>query len=249
LEAKTLRDPVDEALRLLEEAGRRGLTVRLLGGVAVHLVAPNTYAGLERDYEDIDLATDVRGGTVLDGFMTEIGYEPNTAFNTYNGNVRLLYYDRRHGRQVDVFVGDFRMCHTIPLRNRLDIEPRTIPRAELLLTKIQIVELNRKDVQDIYHLFLDNPVTEDDQGINAPQVSGLCAADWGLYRTFTLNMEKILALLADYPLQPSQKERIAVRMRTLLDRVRREPKKLKWKLRAAVGDRVPWYEIPEEVQR
>lgn len=244
-----LRDPIRESLRLLAEAGRQKLVVRLLGGVAVRLVSPNTYNGLKRDYEDIDLVTDTKGAARLDGFMVDMGYEPSTAFNTYNGDVRQLYHDRRYERQVDVFVGDFRMCHTIPLRDRLDVELQTIPRAELLLTKIQIVELNRKDVQDIHHLFLDNPVTDDDQGINAVRVAKLCAEDWGLYRTFTLNMERILELPADYPLQPREKETIVTRMRFLLDRVHDEPKKLKWKLRAAVGDRVPWYEIPEEVQR
>ena len=117
-------------------------------------------------------------------FLPEMGYTPNKTFNTLSGDRRQLWYDEEHGRQIDIFIGDFTMCHTLPLADRLEVEPLTIPLAELFLSKAQIVELNRKDVLDLLTLLLDHEVGPgDEETINTDLIAELCAKDWGLYTT------------------------------------------------------------------
>jgi len=182
--------------------------------------------------------------------MTGMGYEADRVFNTTNGHRRLLYYDPPHGRQVDVFVGAFEMCHTIPITQRIQLHPSAIPLAELLLTKMQIVQLNEKDQFDILTMLYHHDVTEsDDSGdmVNAARVAELCAADWGLWRTVTMNIERARGAVQRFELAPHDEEIVVSRLDDLRRRIDSEPKSTKWKLRARVGERVKWYEEPEEV--
>src|SRR5918998_5053127 len=183
-------DIVEEALRVAEEANREGLSLRLLGGVAIRLRAKDgLHPAFEREYADLDWIT--AKGTSADAqrFFKALGYEPHVRFNSMYGQERLLFFDRQHDRQVDILVGTFRMSHEIRLGKRLDMEPVTIPLAELLLTKLQIIELNEKDVRDALALLHDHPVADvDGDSVNCGHIAGLCAADWGLWRTFTANL-------------------------------------------------------------
>ena len=60
----------------------------------------------------------------------------------------MLFYDTANGRQLDVFVGTFHMCHELDLGKRLAEHPSALDAADLLLTKLQIAEINRKDIVD-----------------------------------------------------------------------------------------------------
>ena len=161
----------------------------------------------------------------------------------------MLFFDPAHDRQVDVFVGAFRMCHEIPFGDRLAVEDRTVPLAELLLTKLQIIELNEKDVGDALALLHDHPVGDQDgDTINAAHIARLCASDWGLWRTFTANLEVLGGYLERFDLKDESKERITERVRALLARIEEEPKTFGWKMRAKIGDRKRWYDLPEEVE-
>src|SRR6266852_7270679 len=116
----TRPDIVDEAQRIVAGATAERLTVRVLGGIAVELHARGgVHPGLARPYRDIDLVTTRKHGRAIAPLLRELGYRPNERFNAMNGATRLVFYDVEHGRQVDVFVGEFRMCHTIPIADRL----------------------------------------------------------------------------------------------------------------------------------
>jgi hypothetical protein len=181
-------------------------------------------------------------------FFESLGYAPQTRFNALYGRERLLYFDEQHDRQVDVLVGTFRMSHEIPFGKRMTLEPLTVPLAELLLTKLQIIELNEKDVRDALALLHDHPVGEEDgDSVNGAHIAGLCASDWGLWRTFTANLEALEGHLEHYDLPDDGKGRIKERIETLLGRIEEEPKGFGWKMRAKIGDRKRWYELPEEV--
>jgi len=167
-----------------------------------------------------------------------------------NGNERLLFHDLPHGRQVDVFVGSFRMCHVIPLTERLSPEHRTVPLAELMLTKLQIVELNEKDVRDTLLLFHGHDVADHDRDtVNSRRIAELCANDWGLWRTITHNLQRCRELIGGYDLLDADRQRICDRLGAVLERIEAEPKSRGWKLRAKIGERKRWYELPEEVQQ
>jgi hypothetical protein len=244
-----LSDMVDEAVRVAEEAEREGVDLRLLGGVAIKVRAQDgLQPAFEREYADLDWIIPKGKSSQAQKFFESLGYVPQTRFNTMYGRERLLYFDEEHDRQVDVLVGTFRMSHEIPFGKRMTLEPVTVPLAELLLTKLQIIELNEKDVRDTFALLHDHPVGEEDgESVNAAHIAKLCSSDWGLWRTFTANLEALNGHLKRYELPDEGKERISERVKALLQRIEGEPKTFGWKMRAKIGDRKRWYELPEEV--
>jgi len=245
-----LSDMVDEAVRVAEEAEREGVDLRLLGGVAIKVRAQDgLQPAFEREYADLDWIVPKGKSSQAQKFFESLGYVPQTRFNTMYGRERLLYFDEEHDRQVDVLVGTFRMSHEIPFGKRMTLEPVTVPLAELLLTKLQIIELNEKDVCDTFALLYDHPVGEEDgESVNAAHIAKLCSSDWGLWRTFTANLEALDGHLQRYELADEGKERISERVKALLQRIEEEPKTFGWKMRAKIGDRKRWYELPEEVE-
>ena len=245
-----LPDVVAEAERLLDMAGDSGVSLRLLGGVAVRLHAPEVPAALDREYKDIDFAVPKKGAGDAEKLMRDAGYEPHVAFNAMHARERALFFDDDHGRQVDMFIESFRMCHQIPLGGRLGLENRTVPLAELLLTKLQIIEVNEKDVRDTLLLLHGHEVSDTDaDAVNGARIAELCAADWGLWRTITQNLERCREHVPDYELSGADQERISGRLGEIIDRIEAEPKSRGWKLRAKIGERKRWYELPEEVEQ
>jgi len=242
-------DIVSEGERLLEMADAQGVPLRLLGGIAVRLKAPEIPPSLARPYKDIDFAVTKKGSGAADKLLRAAGYEPNVAFNAMHARERGLYYDEVNGRQVDLFINAFRMCHEIPLGDRLGVETQTVPLAELMLTKLQIIELNEKDIRDTVLLFHGHPIADHDDGaVNGAHIAALCADDWGLWRTITANLERCRGHVADYELPAEDRERIEASFDQLLERIEAEPKSRGWRRRAKVGDKKRWYELPEEVE-
>jgi hypothetical protein len=243
-------DMAEEARRIAEEAERENLALRLLGGVAIKLRAKDgLHPAFEREYADLDWIIPKGTSPAAQKFFEAMGYTPQVRFNAMYGQERLLFFDEQHDRQVDILVGTFRMSHEIPFGKRLALEPMTVPLAELLLTKLQIVELNEKDVRDALALLHDHPVGEEDgDAINGAHVGRLCAADWGLWRTFTANLDSLSDHLGRYDLSDESKESIAGRIRELQARIEEEPKSFGWKMRSKIGDRKRWYQLPEEVE-
>ena len=242
-------DITEEGERLLSLAASNGLPLRLLGGVAIRLRAPAELPPpLARRYADLDFVTAKKASGKAQAFFREAGYEPHVAFNALHGQERLLFFDNENERQVDVFVGAFSMSHKIPLGSRLELEPNTLPLAELLLTKLQIAQLNEKDVKDALALLHGHAVAErDGDSVNAAHVARLCADDWGLWRTITANVATCREYIDRYDLPEEERTTVRARIDALLERLEREPKSRGWKLRAKIGERKRWYELPEEV--
>lgn len=242
-----LEDPVEESRRLIEAGTKKGVTLRALGGVAVKLRSPAEGPLLPRAVGDIDLVTKRGSRTAVSSLLTEAGYVPDEMFNALHGARRLLFYDEANRRKLDVFVGEFVMCHPIPIADRLERHPLTVPLAELLLTKLQIVELTERDERDIYNLVFHHEVaTIEGEGIEADYVAEICARDWGLWRTARSTIERSRTDVAGYSLEGAAGRLIAERLAAIWDRIELAPKSARWKLRSRVGDRVRWYEEPEE---
>jgi hypothetical protein len=240
-------DVVEEGRRVIGRASEDGVPIRLLGGVAIGLRAPGELApAFRRAYADLDFVTTKKGAGKTTELFRKEGYEPHVAFNALHGGDRLLFFDDEHGRQVDVFVGAFSMCHRIPLDGRIEIDPVSIPLAELLLTKLQVVQLNEKDVRDGLALLHDHPVgDEDGEAVNGARVAELCGADWGLWRTITQNLIACRGFADTYDVP--DRATLDERLDDLLDRIEAEPKSRAWKMRSKIGDRKRWYDLPEEV--
>ena len=244
-----LADIQAEADRLLTLSAGAGAMVRLIGGLAVaqhqHLPFPPP---LRRTYADIDMVVKRGHDRLLREALETNGYTANRGFNSLHGDRRLLYYDEPNGRQLDVFVGVFAMSHALDLGARLDRDPRTLTPADLLLTKLQIVELNQKDIVDALALLLQHEVADERTGdvIGIDRLVQVTSRDWGWFTTFTDNLAKVRNA-ARAILDPTDVAQIVSRIDRILAGVVDSRKSVAWRIRARVGRRVTWYELPEEV--
>jgi hypothetical protein len=245
--AKPHEDTIAEAHRVAEAAQSERLGIKLLGGAGIHLHSPSAQKPpLKRKYGDLDYAVYTRDRKQVLAFFPSLGYEANERFNLMQGDRRLYFYDTHNGRQVDIFIDVMRMSHVIDLRDRLSHEGPCASPSDLLLSKLQIYELNRKDLVDVTALLLDHPIAPgDDEAIDPVYISKLAADEWGLYRTLEINIEKLRATLVELEVDRDVAEQ---RLNELWSAIEARPKPLKWKVRARVGDRLPWYELPEEVR-
>jgi hypothetical protein len=238
-------DLLEEARRLTDAAQRAGTRLKLAGGLGVYFHSPSARAApLRREYRDLDFVGRSADRPAIQRLFQDLGYAPDASFNTLQGHRRLRFWDRRHGREVDVFLDQIRMCHIIDLRARLEAAEPTLSPADLLLCKMQIVEINRKDLLDVLALLTDHPTAEGDaEAINRIYIATLAAQDWGLHRTLLLNTPRVLDALADTGLPA---DLVRARLDEIWQAIEAHPKPLAWRLRARLGDRVRWYEEPEE---
>ncbi len=242
-----LPDPVAEGRRIAEAATDRGVPLRLLGGVAIALLCPSRrQAPLRREYADIDCATIGGARDTVSELMESLGYRRDREFNMLHGHRRLYFWDEGNQRQVDVFVNEANLCHRIGFKGRLEAVPLTLPLADLTVLKLQVVETNEKDYLDLCAIFADHDLTDDDGGVNSTYIANLAASDWGLWRTIGIVAERSERFALELPGFEAG-ERVAGRLRSLRKALDNVPKTRGWKLRARLGDRKRWYEIPEEV--
>jgi len=246
-----LPDIYHEMNRLISAAQEKSIFLRLLGGLAVKIHNKSDHPTFRREYGDLDFVVAGKQRREFEAFMPSVGYSPHKQFNLLNGAHRQIYYHNETEMKVDIFVGAFEMCHKIPLEDRLHIHPITIPLAELLLTKAQIAELNRKDGLDIASLLLYNETGNDDSKINLVQIAKLCGADWGLYKTTSINIKRVEDMIGKehVQLQDSERKLIRERIAEIQQTFESMPKSLAWQMRDKVGTRVRWYEEVEEVAR
>ena len=232
-------------------ATAQSIPVRLIGGVAIWLRAsPAARAALGRSYPDIDLVAHKKQSRKLRALLEEQGLEPERVFNATHGARRLLYHGPG-GWQVDIFLDTFEMSHTLDLGSRLEAEPETLAVAELLLTKLQIAEVNAKDLSDTAMLLWDHePASADGPGLlNLTAVAARCATDWGLFTTVTDNLAACAELLGSLVTTDADRSRISGRITAITEALAAAPKSVGWQLRSKVGRRKRWYVVPEEVIR
>ena len=241
-------DPLPEALGLARGAGEASLGLKLLGGLAVRVLCPEFPPRL-RAGQDMDFACVSKERKKVADWLASAGCEADRRFNNLNGD-RQMYFNAPSGRPIDVMVNQLTMCHNLDFRAGFDRQPFTIDAVDVLLSKLQIVELNEKDAHDIVHLLAGLPVGGDRQAsIDTDRFAKLMGADWGWWRTVTGNLEKLPALVAERPglVPPGALYDALAQARQLLELAQQTPKSMKWKLRAATGERMRWYELPEEV--
>lgn len=242
-------DPLAEARRLNELARSGGVTARLLGGAAVALSTDQPMpAPLQRPYKDLDYVIPRAHSRRWRDLVESSGYQADVQFNALHGSQRLLHYDTANGRHLDTFVSSFAMCHSLDLTGRLPADSATLAPADILLTKLQIFEVNDKDLTDTIALLLFHPVSRDGAaGIDAGRLAKVVGGDWGWHTTISDNLAKVAQRLPTAGLEASATELVAGRVKQVQEILASAPKSLKWRARARVGRRLPWYELPEEV--
>jgi hypothetical protein len=242
-------DVMTEALSLVEGARERGVPLKLVGGLAVRYLTPD-YPPRTRARQDLDLASVSRTRPQLTEFLIGLGHEPDKRFNALYGH-KQLFFSSPEGRAIDVLIDRMEMCHELVFSERIDRHPVTLDVTDLLLTKLQIFELNEKDAQDVLYLLSAFAVADGDEpgAVGLDRVAAVVADDWGWWRTTTMNMDRIrdLALGEGAHAVPAGAAYDPVAQLSTLRRAADEtPKTRRWRLRAKIGDRRRWYRVPDE---
>ena len=239
-----------EAIRLVQSGKAQGLTLRVMGGVAVRIHCPKyetILSLMKRRANDVDLVGRRRERHGVITLFTNLGYGFDRQMQILME--RCIFEDKSCGLSVDVFFDKIRMCFEVDLTRRLAIDSPTISLADLLLQKMQIVHLNEKDIQDTMVLLREHAVgAEDNETINSNYIADVLSRNWGFYYTVTSNLEKVLTFLPKYEaLEEGDRSDIRSRIGELLKEIKGKPKSPKWRLRGKIGTRIKWYEEVEEV--
>jgi len=233
---------------ILESAKTNGIILRLIGSIATRLHSESARAQvIPRALTDIDFVGYSSQSKQVEGLLNKLGYSSDEDFNMFHGAERLLFHGKE-GLRIDVFFDVLTMSHKLDLRGRLELDYPTISLTDLLMTKLQIVELNEKDVKDMICLLNDHDLSESDKAekINSKYLADLCSKDWGIYKTFTMNLNRILSHLDKLSTDDKMHTRVTEQCKAILDQIEKSPKTTKWKMRARVGEKKRWYELPQD---
>jgi hypothetical protein len=245
-----------EGDRLVALADGQGVALRLLGALAFAKRCPRhayLQETLKRVYTDIDFAAYSRDVKKVRALLADEGFVEDDFTYVESEGSRMVLNHPRTGLHLDVFLDKLEFCHTIPWKGRLETHEATIPLAEMLMQKMQIVQINEKDIIDTIMLLLEHPLgDEDGDVINIGLVAGVCAKDWGWWRTLTMNLGKVRQAAGAYDLTVEEAGRVVAQVDAAMQRIEDEPKSMGWRMRARIGDRKKWYrevsELAEHVQ-
>lgn len=245
---------IDEALRIVEEAKSNRIVLRLLGAIAFRIHCQefsHLYDTFKREITDIDLVGYKRQKTDISDLIQNLGYHVRKhELLLYASQNRFFFHSKDNAWHVDVFLDELNMCHKIDFKGRLEIDFPAVSLADLLLEKMQIVQINEKDVKDTIILLREHQVgNQEKETINAEYISDLLSKDWGFYYTVTSNLKKIKNFLPQYSsLETADRIDVERKIDELLKRVEEKEKSLGWKMRAKIGKRKKWYKEVEYTQ-
>jgi hypothetical protein len=247
---------INDAVRMVERADENGIVIKLLGGVAVALLCQNVHSKfpiLKRAPHDIDFIGYSRSSRDISRlFVSEFHLRPDQRFNALFGNLRLKFYDERDETNpmvVDVFLDKFKQSHELPLIHRLSRIGMTISPTDLLFTKLQIWEINNKDIIDILSLLSKYQLSDKESNdcIEVHRAEELVGSDWGLWKTSITNIERTEKFLRENKEFSSISPSLSLMLSQLKSVHLNCRKSMSWKIRSVIGERVQWYELPEEV--
>ena len=240
--------------KIVGEAQKQGVILRLLGSVAFFIHCP-VYGSFQqqanRRFTDLDFAAYYKESDHIRHLFESLQFEENRETAVVYARSRLVLDHPHSGLHVDIFFDKLDFCHPILWKDRLELDTPTLPLAELLLEKMQIVEINEKDIIDTLMLLREHPIGENDnETINSRHIAAICARDWGMWRTCTMNLKKVINLSSSYSwISNGDGMIISERINHLLNIIEKEPKGLSWKFRNKIGDRVKWYKDVSEVSQ
>ncbi len=244
---------VDEALALVRDAEAQGIRLRILGSIAYRLQCPNhlhLFQDMKRVLTDVDFGAEKKQNKPIREFLMARGYVPDEGVYMASEGSRHIYLHKDTKLNVDVFADELNFCHKVPFKGRLHIDTPTICNTDLLLEKMQIVEINLKDFKDTLVLMLEHPLSHQQPGhksIDTAYIVDMMRQDWGFYYTFTTNMKRVPEYLKEFPsISAADGELIKARISELLRCVEDAPKTIGWKMRSAIGTRKQWYQEVSE---
>jgi hypothetical protein len=240
--------------KIMEKADESNATMRVIGSIAFRIKCPD-YKYMEyenkRYLTDIDFVAYGNDIIKIQDLFFEMGWSENQNVLRLFGDKRRIFYHPHKSIHSDIFLDKLRFCHEIDFRNRLETDHPTISLTHLLLEKLQIVEINRKDLVDMMVLLSQHSVSEqgnDNKKINGNYIAKLCAKDWGWWKTVTMNIEKTHKFSEEY-LEKKDALKVQKKLDTLSKLIEEHPKSIRWTIRSKIGERAKWYREVEEVDR
>lgn len=226
--------------------------LRLYGGYAVRYRCPDYRDWLDemgRHHEDLDFVCVRKAVEPVRKQLGAFGYSEDAGVYVSSEGRRLIFNHLDSPLHIDVFVDVADFNHKNVLSDRLGLDYWTVPLADLLIGKLQIVQTDHKDLVDAIALLLEHPLTAGDAGgISTDRICRLCSGDWGLWRTLTGNLDKVTAYATATAALPGDgRELLARQVGSLKAAIDAAPKSRGWRLRARIGERVKWYNDVDEV--
>lgn len=246
-------DLVKEATGIVDAARERGIELRIMGATAVRIHCPKfapLHKALEREITDIDIMGYGKQKNDTLELLEDLGYSCDRRMRMVAAILqRYLFENPTNKRHIDVFFDRLEFCHTIDFNGRLDLDYPTISLTDLFLEKMQIVEINEKDIKDVIVLLREHEIGKPSkESIEDGYISSLLSRDWGFYYTVTTNLSKVTTFLPKYEaLMAEGRSDVVAKIDCLSRTIEDAEKSLKWKIRAKTGPRKIWYRKVEEI--
>jgi hypothetical protein len=244
-----------EAVRIVSEAGDAGVTLRVMGsaGIRLHCGAPGGVMDLlGRPAKDIDFVVPEKQRKGMRRYLESRGYVIDRDLLIAMEGTRYSFRHAESGTDIDVFVERLEFCHTIEIRSRLHRHPITLPVEELMLAKLQIIEMTMTDIMDVGVILATHQVTgdcDDPEAIDGTHIAGLLASDWGFHHTATRNLHRIASLIGDsssVDIGVRENAQVQEGVRRLLAAIDAAPKTARWRMRDKIGERKQWWQDVDE---
>jgi hypothetical protein len=240
-------DRISESLRIIREGEKQGIILRMIGGLAVRAHCEDLEF-CEREYGDVDLVALGKQVVKIRSTFDSLGYSEDLSTTRSTDGTQLLFRQDDSQDHVDVFLDKLRMEHTIDLRDRLQIEDRTISVSDIIITKLIIHVMNEKDYRDIFTIMKDMELGREDRPgvINVSYLASICSKDWGLFQDINSKIDECLQVMSHYNFSQPESDLIRTRFQSIKEAMDSEPKSLKWKMRSLMGSRIAVRDIVEE---
>lgn len=242
---------VDQSPKIVDAASLNGCPVRILGGIGVELQAadkPEISTRFSRNPKDIANNLSKKNARTIERTLVQMKYRPDERFNLFHGHSREIWYAGTY--QIDVFFDKLEMCHTIDLRKRLDLDGPALNVSDLLLSKLQIVRINEKDIIDSIILLLEHDLEGKKIGIDMKYVCSLLSHDWGFYHTVEINLARLRNfVINDKRVREDERKIILEKINSIEESLEASDRSYTWKIRSLIGEKKKWYNEVEEVIR
>lgn len=255
------------ALEVVEAAQSRGIILRVLGAVAAYLHCSENESAImffrsvgRVDggvlFTDVDLIGYSKQRKQLVSLMRELGFDENRAINTLFGHKRMVFF--RDGVKVDIFFDKLEFSHDVffgnePGKGRLELDYPTISLTDLLLEKLQIHQINKKDIIDVMAILMTHDVDNANgrEVIHAGYIGRILSDDWGFWYDALENLRKIESFASRFRdeglITAEQHAMILQNIEKLRFAIEGSEKTKNWVKRAKTGTSKPWYREVEDL--
>ncbi len=261
------------SVELVQGARQAGVPLRILGAMAVYIHSshrPETlerYRGLERLGPGRPLFTDLDVMGYADRQKDTARFFQETMRFTPDFHVNALFSGRRNVFRhpdglfdVDVFYDLLSFSHDVRFRDgpggdRLELDYPTITLADIVLEKLQIHRINRKDLVDLFMLLSGHEIAEGPgtDVVDGGHVARTLSADWGFEYDAHMNLEKLRGFsehaVSEGHATPEEQGRVAAGIGRLMQLISYQPKTKEWQKRAKKGTSKPWFNEVDEIER